>query len=88
MIRRLLVTGLWFLAGWSAGALSFGLGGLPPVLAILPAIISATWVWLDPRAWSPAAKVTRRVRPADEVAAELDKRVVAPGAHAERESLR
>ena len=88
MIRRFVVTGLWFLAGWSAGALSFGLAGLPPLLAVVPALISATWVWMDARAWTVSPRVTRRVRPADEVAAELDRKTGAAQGEAARRTVR
>lgn len=75
MSKRTLAVVLWFLAGWSAGGLLVGLMGMPSIVAFVPGILLAGLVWWDPThaLWSRPATV-RRVRPINEVAAELDAR--------------
>ena len=70
---RTLSTVLWFVAGWSATGFVVGVLALPSPLAMVGGIAVATIVWFDPsgRMWGQA-KPTRRVRPIEEVAAELD----------------
>ena len=83
---RVAATVLWLLVGWSATGIFVGLLGLPSALAAVGAIATAMFVWFDPsgRLWSrPSA--SRRVRPIEEVAAELDERArQAPAEAAER----
>ena len=76
MNARNLATVLWFFAGWSCAGLVFGLMGLPSVLAVLAAVGPALLIRWDPSGllWTKAAPAGRRVRPIEEVAAELDER--------------
>jgi hypothetical protein len=48
MKKRTLATALWFLAGWSGGALLVGLMGLPSILGFAPGIALGALVRLDP----------------------------------------
>jgi hypothetical protein len=75
MKLRITATVLWFLVGWSGVGMLAGLLALPPAVAAVGGIATAMFVWFDPtgRLW-PRPNVVRRVRPADEVAAELDER--------------
>ena len=69
---RNLSTVLWFLAGWSAAGLVVGFMALPSAWALLGGVAAAALVRWEPsgRLWGTQAQ--RRVRPIEEVAAELD----------------
>lgn len=75
MIVRVVGTLLWSAVGWSAAGLVAGLFGLPSAVALVGAIAAGMIVWFDPsgRLWSRQAPV-RRIRPIEEVAAELEAR--------------
>jgi hypothetical protein len=75
MNRRNLASVLWFLAGWSGGGLLVGLLGLPAVLAIVPGIVLAVLIRLEPAKplWSRSG-TGRRIVPINQFADELDKR--------------
>ena len=61
------------------------MSGMPSSLGIGVGIVIAGLVWWDPAGWIWARPATqRRVRPINEVAAELDRAAQAPGADAER----
>ena len=81
MGKRNLATVLWFLAGWSLGGLLVGFMGLPSLLALVPGVLIAGLVRWDPAGmlWTRRT-TTRRVRPINEVAAELDRQAGAPAA--------
>jgi hypothetical protein len=67
---RNLSTVLWFLAGWSGAGLVVGFMALPTSWALLGGLAAAALV-----RWEPSGRLwdtTRRVRPIEEVAAELD----------------
>ncbi|HJP88880.1 MAG TPA: hypothetical protein VJ850_07605 [Candidatus Limnocylindrales bacterium] len=74
MNKRNLATVLWFFAGWVAAGGVFAMSGLPGDLgAVVGAVVAGLVRW-DPAGWiwtQPAA--TRRVRPINEVAAELER---------------
>jgi hypothetical protein len=73
MTLRITATVLWFAAGWSAVGMLAGIMGMPSSLAMVGGIATAMIVWLDPGGrLLGRAKATRRVRPINEVAAELD----------------
>ncbi|MEO5703852.1 MAG: hypothetical protein ABIZ52_00220 [Candidatus Limnocylindrales bacterium] len=75
MNKRNLASILWFVAGWQGGALLVGLLGLPTLLAFAPGIVMAVVVRWDPTGifWSRSAP-SRRIRPINEFAAELERR--------------
>jgi hypothetical protein len=80
-----LSTLLWFLAGWSGFGLLVGFTDLPTSWALLGGLATAAVVRWDPTGllWDrPVA--TRRVRPIEEVAAELDVKAGVPGTVGER----
>ena len=79
MGKRNVATVLWFLAGWSLGGLFVGIMGLPSLLAFVPGVLIAGLVRWDPAGmlWTRQT-TTRRVRPINEVADELDRRNGAP----------
>ena len=79
MSKRNLATVLWFLAGWSGGGLLVGIMGLPSLLAFVPGLLMAGLVRWDPTGtlWTRQAPA-RRVRPINELAAELDRKSGAP----------
>jgi hypothetical protein len=80
-----LSTLLWFLAGWSGAGLVAGLMDLPTSWGLVGGLVTAAIVRWDPTGllWNrPVA--TRRVRPIEEVAAELDGKAVVPGVAPER----
>ncbi|HET9852344.1 MAG TPA: hypothetical protein VFP56_07545 [Candidatus Limnocylindrales bacterium] len=64
-------TVLWFLAGWSGAGLVVGFLALPTSIALLGGLAAAALVRWEPsgRLWGTTQ---RRVRPIEEVAAELD----------------
>ena len=68
---RNLSTVLWFLAGWSGAGLVVGFMALPTSWALLGGLAAAALVRWEPsgRLWG---STQRRVRPIEEVAAELD----------------
>ncbi len=82
---RNLSTALWFLAGWSGAGLVVGFFALPTILALVGGLAAAALVRWDPsgRLWTRPTQ--RRIRPIEEVAAELDGQVAgAPSAGGER----
>jgi hypothetical protein len=78
MGKRNLATVLWFLAGWSGGGMLVGIMELPSLLAFAPGLLLAGLVRWDPAGllWGRAA--TRRVRPINELADQLDRQAGAP----------
>jgi hypothetical protein len=85
MTKRNLATVLWFLAGWVTAGTVFEMAGLPSDLgAVVGAVVAGAVHW-DPAGWiwaRPVAK--RRIRPINEVAAELDRKSGAGAGEAER----
>jgi hypothetical protein len=75
VILRVVATLLWSAVGWSAAGIVAGLLALPSAVALVGAIAAAMIVWFDPsgRLWARQAP-GRRIRPIEEVAAELDSR--------------
>jgi hypothetical protein len=73
VMKRNIVTILWFLMGWGVGNVLFG---PTEMLALVPGIVLAGLVYWDPLhvLWSPSHRDARRVRPINEVADELDRR--------------
>ena len=69
---RNLSTLLWFAAGWSGAGLVVGFLGLPTSWALLAGLVTAAVVRWEPSGRLWGAKPTRRIRPIEEVAAELD----------------
>ena len=85
---RNLSTFLWFLAGWSAAGLIVGFLGLPTSWALLGGLTAAALVRWEPsgRLWGQQPQ--RRIRPIEEVAAELDGQGAAgPAAAGERSRI-
>lgn len=76
MNKRNLATFLWFMVGWTVGAVVAFVAGLPSALALVVGVGLAAIVRWDPTGllWSRSA-AARRIRPINEFAAELDKRV-------------
>jgi hypothetical protein len=74
---RNLSTVLWFLAGWSGAGLVVGFMALPTSWALLGGLAAAALVRWEPsgRLWG---STQRRVRPIEEVAAELDAQAGTP----------
>ena len=75
MTKRNLATILWFVTGWTLGSLLAAFTGLPSILALALGLSFAAIVRWDPTGllWSRSA-TGRRIRPINEVAAELDKK--------------
>ena len=75
MILRVVGTLLWSAVGWSAAGIVAGLLALPSAVAFVGAIAAGMIVWFDPsgRLWSRQVPA-RRIRPIEEVAAELEGR--------------
>jgi len=48
MNKRIAATFLWFMAGWTAGAMASFLFGLPDGLNVVLAAAVAAFVWFDP----------------------------------------
>ena len=69
---RNLSTVLWFLAGWSGAGLVAGFLSLPTILAVGGGVAAAAAVRWEPSGRLWGVQQTRRVRPIDDVAAELD----------------
>lgn len=85
MSKRGLATVLWFFAGWFAASSVFAMSGLPGDLgAVVGAVVAGLVRW-DPAGWIWTRPVVRRrVRPINEVAAELDRKAGAPNAEVGR----
>ena len=85
MSKRNLAAVLWFFAGWVGAGGVFAFAGMPSNLGIVVGVVIAGLVWWDPAGWIWVRSATqRRVRPINEVAAELDRAAQAPTADAER----
>lgn len=69
---RNLSTVLWFLAGWSGAGLVVGFLALPSAWALVGGFAAAALVRWEPSGRLWGAQAQRRVRPIEEVAAELD----------------
>jgi hypothetical protein len=85
MSKRNLATVLWFFAGWVGAGGVFAMSGMPSDLGIVVGAVVAGLVRWDPAGWiwvKPATQ--RRVRPINEVAAELDRNAGTPSTEAER----
>jgi hypothetical protein len=83
MNKRNLASVLWLAAGWSGGGLLTYALGLPDALAIVPGIVMAVLVRVDPGGFmwgrtGTGRRISRRVVPADQFAAELDKQAGTP----------
>ena len=63
MNKRILATFLWFLAGWTAGAMATFFLGLPDGLNIALAAVIALFVWFDPAhlLWPQGRRVLKGV---------------------------
>jgi len=84
MNKRNLAAILWFFAGWMAAGGVFSITGLPLNLGPLVGLAVAALIWWDPaHAIWPRQQPTRRVRPINEVAAELERNAGAPAADPE-----
>lgn len=85
MSKRNVAAVLWFFAGWVSAGAVFAFSGMPNSLGIGVGAVFAVLVWWDPAGWMWARPVTkRRIRPINEVAAELDRNAGVPSADAER----
>jgi hypothetical protein len=85
---RNLSTVLWFLAGWSGAGLVVGFLALPSAWALLGGLAAAALVRWEPSGRLWGAQAQRRVRPIEEVAAELDAQgASAPSAAGERSTF-
>jgi hypothetical protein len=85
---RNLSTVLWFFAGWSGAGLVVGFLAMPTWFALLGGLAAAALVRWEPsgRLWD--AQAQRRVRPIEDVAAELDGQgASAPSGAGERANL-
>ena len=85
MSKRNLATILWFFAGCVGAGGVFAMSGMPSDLGIVVGAVVAGLVRWDPAGWiwaKPAPQ--RRVRPINDVAAELERNAGAPVADAER----
>lgn len=69
---RNLSTALWFFAGWSGAGLIVGFLALPTSWALLGGLAAAALVRWEPSGRLWGAQIQRRVRPIEQVAAELD----------------
>lgn len=69
---RNLSTVLWFAAGWSGAGLVIGFLGLPSWWAMVGGLVAAAIVRWEPTGRLWGTQPTRRIRPIEEVAAELD----------------
>ena len=76
---RNLSTVLWFAAGWSGAGLVVGFLGLPNSWALLGGLVAAAIVRWEPTGRLWGTQPTRRIRPIEEVAAELDAQAGATG---------
>ena len=85
MSKRNLATVLWFFAGWVSAGGVFAMSGMPADLGIVVGVALAGLVRWDPAGWIWAKPVpTRRVRPINDFAAELDRNAGTPATDAER----
>ena len=84
---RNLSTLLWFLAGWSGAGLIVGFLALPTSWALLGGLTAAAIVRWEPSGRLWGQQPVRRIRPIEEVAAELDAHG-APGSAAAGERSR
>ena len=85
MNKRTLAAILWFFAGWVGAGGVFAMSGLPSELGMVVGAVVAALVDWDPKGWiwaKPAPK--RRIRPINEVAAELDRNAGSVAAETER----
>jgi hypothetical protein len=69
---RNLSTVLWFLAGWSGAGLVVGFLALPTPWALFGGLAAAALVRWEPSGQLWGSQPARRVRPIEEVAAELE----------------
>ena len=86
MIKRSLGGALWFCAGWVIFGALLGMAGLPNDIGIVFGLAVGGFVLWDPTGhlWTVQARGRRRIRPINEVAAELDARAsLAPSAEGE-----
>ena len=85
---RNLSTALWFLAGWSGAGLVVGFLALPTSWALLGGLAAAALVRWEPSGRLWGAQTQRRVRPIEEVAAELNaQNAPAPSSAGERNRI-
>ena len=85
MSKRTLAAILWFFAGWVGAGGVFAMSGLPSELGMVVGAVVAALIDWDPKGWIWAKQApARRVRPINEVAAELDRASGAPAGEAER----
>lgn len=61
MKKRILATGLWFFAGWYAGAILGWFLGIDAPIGLLVAVAAGAFVWVDPThvLWNPSAQKSR-----------------------------
>lgn len=72
MKARVVATILWFVTGWGGASFLVAVLGLPSPLALLGGVVAGAILWFDPWHWLWARDgAGRRVRPIEEVAAEL-----------------
>jgi hypothetical protein len=84
MNKRNLATVLWFFAGWVGAGGVFAMSGMPADLGIVVGVVIAGLIRWDPAGWIWAKPgTTRRVRPINDVAAELDRNAGNPATDAE-----
>jgi hypothetical protein len=85
MSKRTLAAILWFFAGWVAAGGVFAMAGLPSELGMVVGAIVAALIDWDPAGWIWAKQPSRRrVRPINELAAELDRAAQGPETETER----
>lgn len=84
MSKRTLATVLWFFAGWVGAGGVFAMSGMPNSLGMGVGAVLAGLVWWDPAGWIWVKPAQRRIRPINDVAAELERNAGAPSADAER----
>jgi hypothetical protein len=63
MNKRILATFLWFMVGWTAGAMATFFLGLPEGLNIVLAIVIAAVVWWDPAhlLWPQGRRIVKSI---------------------------
>ena len=84
MSKRNVAAVLWFFAGWVSTGAVFAMAAMPPELGVAVGVVVAALIWWDPVHWiwpKPAAQ--RRVRPINDLAAELDRAAQGPVAETE-----
>ena len=85
MSKRTLAAVLWFFAGWVGAGGVFAMSGMPSELGMIVGAVVAALVDWDPKGWIWAKQAPqRRVRPINDVAAELDRNAGLPTTEAER----